>query len=433
VSAETGPLGPALHAAVEALHGRRLRFEVFARMGETDLVRRTAGGEWERRRSREVGVAVRVAGAGSAGFAAAAGSGARAGHEAASATLEAMVPARDPLPPRELLGVTAVAPPPPSLAADEREALARALAAAVTASGRVDLVEVRLLDGRAQSALITGEGFVANAEAGAASIELLLAPPAGPWRLLRMALADLSHLEVQPLAERAVEAALLCSEGDAPRHQLADVVLAPAVAAPLIAALARHLSAGEPAPGGERGPRVSALWHLLDERAGPEGVLPQPCDGEGFPARSIVLLAGGQVRERFASWDDLADRGGRAGGAVRGSYREPPAAGPANLVVRAGRPVPQTELLEALAPGFWVDHPAGEVRLDPASDRFALRAAAVSLAGGRAVAAHPSVELRGSFRRLLSGLAAVGADPATVTLDCAITTPSLLVHRLEIA
>jgi hypothetical protein len=73
------------------------------------------------------------------------------------------------------------------------------------------------------------------------------------------------------------------------------------------------------------------------------------------------------------------------------------------------------------------------VRLDPASDRFALRAAAVSLTDGRAVAAHPSVELRGSFRRLLAGLAGVGADPASVALDCVVTTPSLLVRRPEIA
>jgi predicted Zn-dependent protease len=433
VSAELGPLGPALHSAVEALQGRRLRFEVFARAGETDLVRRTGAGEWERRRSREVGVAVRLAGDGAAGFAAAAGSGARAGHEAATAALEAMVPARDPLPPRELLGVTVVAPPPPRLAADRREALAQALAAAVNANGRVDLVELRLLDGRAQSALLTGEGFTSAAETGAASIELLLAPPAGPWRLLRTALADLRHVEVEALAERAVEAALLYAEGDAPRHQLADVVLSPAAAAPLVAALARHLSARDLPDAGERRPRVSALWHLLDERAGPEGLLPLPCDGEGFPARAIALLAGGHARERFASWDDLAEGEGRAGGAVRGSYREPPVAGPANLVVRAGRPVPQTELLAALAPGFWVDHPAGEVRLDPGSDRFALRAAAVSVAAGRAVAAHPSVELRGSFRRLLSGLAGVGADPASVALDCVVTTPSLLVRRLEIA
>ena len=433
MSADLGPLGPALHNAIEALQGRRVRYEVFARAGETDLVRRTPGGEWERRRSREVGVAVRLAGDGTAGFAAAAGSGARAGREAASAALEAMVPARDPLPPRELLGVTVVAPPPPLLPADEREALGRALAASVTASGRVELVELRLLDGRAQSVLATAEGFTVRAESGAASIELLLAPPAGPWRLLRTAFADLRHLDVEALAGRAVEAALLYAEGDAPRHQLADVVLSPAVAAPLVAALARHLSTVDPTGASERRPRVSPLWHLLDERAGPEGLMPQPCDGEGFPARAIVLLAEGQARERFASWDDLAESGGRAGGAVRGSYREPPAPGPANLVVRAGRPVPQTELLAALAPGFWVDHPAGEVRLDQRSDRFALRAAAVTVTGGRAVAAHPSVELRGSFRRLLSGLAGVGADPASVALDCVVTTPSLLVHRLEIA
>jgi predicted Zn-dependent protease len=432
VSAELGPLGPAVHSAVEALQGSHVRFEVFARAGESDLVRRTPSGDWERRRNREVGVAVRVAGDGKSGFAAAAGSGARAGREAATAALGAMVPARDPLPPRELLGVTAVASPPPPLAADERDALGRSLAAAIAARDGVDLVELRLLDGRTQSALATGDGFAAAAETAAASLELLLAPSAGPWRLLRTALADLRHLEVAPFAARAVEAALLCAEGSPPRHQLTDVVLSPSVAALLVAALARHLSAGGPAEG-ERRPKVSALWHLLDERAGPDGVLAQPTDGEGFPARAIVLLADGHARERFASWDDLADRGGRAGGAVRGSYREPPAAGPANLVVRAARPVPQTELLAALEPGFWVDHPAGEVRLDPRSDRFALRAAAVSLTGGRAAAAHPSVELRGSFRRLLSGLAGVGADPASVVLDCAVTTPSLLVHRLEIA
>jgi len=432
VSAELGPLGPAVHSAVEALQGRRVRFEVFARAGESDLVRCTPGGDWERRRSREVGVAVRVAGDGGAGFAAAAGSGARAGREAATAALAAMVPARDPLPPRELLGVTAVAPPPPALDAGEREELARSLAAAIAARGGVDLVELRLLDGRAHSALATGDGFAAAAEAGAASIELLLAPPAGPWRLSRTVLADLRHLDVEPFAARAAEAALLCADGAPPRHQLTDVALSPAVAALLVAALARHLSAGGPAAA-EKRPKISPLWHLLDERAGPEGVLPLPCDGEGFPARAIVLLEGGHARERFASWDDLAESGGRAGGAVRGSYREPPTAGPANLVVRAARPLPQPELLAALDPGCWVDHPAGEVRLDPRSDRFALRAAAVSLAGGRAVAAHPSVELRGSFRRLLAGLAAVGADPASVVLDCAVTTPSLLVRRLEIA
>jgi predicted Zn-dependent protease len=179
VSAESGPLGPALHSAVEVLQGRRLRFEVFARAGEADLVRRAANGEWERRRSREVGVAVRVAGDATAGFAAASGSGARAGRDAASAALEAMVPARDPLPPRELLGVTPVAPPPPALPADEREALARALAAAVTTTGRVDLIELALLDGRAQSALLTGDGFLCHRRGGRRLDRAAAAPQTG--------------------------------------------------------------------------------------------------------------------------------------------------------------------------------------------------------------------------------------------------------------
>lgn len=434
MSADLGPLAQPLASAIEELQRRRVRAEVFARHGETELLRRDAGGGWEARRNTEAGIACRVSGGGQTGFAAVSGGGARAGHEAARAALAATIPGADPLPPRHLLGVTPVPPPVPGGTAERREAFAHALAEAVEREGEVSLVELRVLEGRASAALATGEGFLARWDVGGALVELLLAPEDGPWRLVSTAVASLRELEVRNVAERAIGAARLATRGGPPRRQLADVLLAPAVAAPLVAALARHLAAdgGELAKALANG-RVSSFWRLEDHRAGPGGLLPGPCDGEGLPARTIVLLAGGRAREHYMMWRDADDLFGAAGGAVRRSYREPPFAGPANLVVSPVRALAQPELLAALDRGFYLACPAGGVFVDEATGRFAIRAAAVAVERGKAVSTHPFVELRGSLKRLLTGLAATGADLESHSLGCAVTTPSLLVRRLEIA
>ncbi len=434
MSADLGPLARPVAGALEELQLRHHRAEVFARLGETELLRRDAGGVWETRRNNEAGIACRVAGGGRAGFAAVSGAAARAGQDAARAAMGAAIPAPDPLPPGRLLGVTQVPPPPPGGSVELREAFAHALADTIERGGDVSLVELRVLEGRASSALATGEGFLARWESGGALVELLLAPEEGPWRLVSTAVASLRELDVRTMADRAVGAARLATRGGSPHRQLADVLLAPAVAAPLVAALARRLAAdrGEPAASLAQG-RVSPLWRLEDHRAGPDGLLPGPCDGEGVPARTIVLLAGGHARERYLMWRDANDLFGVAGGAVRRSYREPPFPGPANLVLSPVRALLQPDLLSALGDGFYLACPAGGAFVDEESGRFAIRSAAVAVRHGKAFSTHPLVELRGSLRRLLTGLAATGADLESFSLDCAVTTPSLLVRRLEIA
>jgi PmbA protein len=434
VRAPTDPLAPALHSASEELARRTVRFEVFARLGETVHLARAQDGSLERRETRELGVACRVAARGRAGFAAAAGSAARAGRQAALAALDAVLPAPDPLPPGEVLGtsgsdlVHAVADP------EARELFASELAAACTAEApRVRLVQTRLLTGTSTAALATGEGFVARAGAGGAVVELLLAPPAGPWRHFHFAAPLLADLQPEILARRAVEASLLATQGDPPPRQLADVLLAPAVAAPLVVALAQHLAREENDADALARARVSPAWHLVDERPGPAGLLPLPWDGEGLPARRIVLITGGRLHERFATWERAQRTGEHPGGAVRPSYRHPPRPGPANLVVLPATAARQPDLLAQLGDGFYLALPAGAVRVDQASGRFALRTAAVAVSGGRAVRAHPLVDLRGSFRRLLGGLAATGGDAESFSLASAVTTPSLLFRRLEVA
>ncbi|MBZ5587267.1 MAG: hypothetical protein LAO05_01765 [Acidobacteriia bacterium] len=421
----------ALHSASEELTGKGVRFEVFARLGESARLSRDALGALERRSSREFGVGCRVSGGGCAGFGAASGRGARAGREAARIALGAMLPSPDPLPPRSVLGVTGTSLPHDVPDGDQLDAVLADVATRVSGGSHgVKLVQARILAGTSAAALATGEGFHATATAGGTVMELLVAPPEGPWRHFHFAAPVVSDLDPATITERVQETALLATRGRQPERQLADVLLAPAVAAPIVEALARYLTATGDR---DREVRVSGVWRLTDDRLGPEGLLPLQWDGEGLPARRIELIQRGKVGERLATWEIAQRIGGRPGGAVRPSYRHPPAAGPANLVVHPAASTPRSTLLSRVASGFYLAAPAGSVRVDATEGRFGVHAAAVALREGRPVAAHPLVELRGSFRRLLAGLLATGGESESFSLSCAVTTPSLLFHRLEIA
>ena len=429
------PLLPAVHSAVEELRRARLRFEVFARAGESAQLRRHADGSWERRRSREVGVACRVAGDGRASFAACSGSSARAGREAARAALGTMLPGADPLPPRAALGCLAVPPRPRPTSRDELEALAHAFADALAAGQpRLAVLDLRLVEGAADSLLTTGEGFSCRAEAGGCVVEALLAAGGGPLRHLHWAARTARELRPELLVPPAVAAVLASARGGRARRGLADVVLAPAAAARLVTALAVAAGSGRLVAVAERGGGVRPAgtpWHIVDDRVGAAALLPLPCDGEGLAIERVELVAGGRAAGRWSSWAAAARSGARAGGTVRASYQDEPRPAPANLVVLAAERQPRVRLLAQLRHGFLLDLPDGEVRV--AGDTFAMRAAALAVAGGRLGAAHPVVELRGSFRRLLRALAAVGDDDQAFARECAVVTPSLLLRGLEIA
>jgi predicted Zn-dependent protease len=432
MSEPAAPLLPAVHSAVEELRRRRVRFEVFARTGESVHRRRHRDGVWERRRSREVGVACRVAGDGAAGFAASSGSSARAGREAARAALATMLPGPDPLPPRERLGCLRVAARPRPSGPEEVEATAQAFATALAAWGdRLAIADLRVVEGSSHSLLATGEGYSCAAEACGAVVEALLAPAHGPLRLAQWAAPTVRELDAAALVQPVAEAALALSRGHGVRRQLADVVLSPAVAARLVAALGRAALAAEAAGAAVTAKRRGgAEWHVVDERAGPAALLPLPCDGEGFPVRRIEVVAGGALAGGWSTWAQATSAGAAPGGSVRASYQDEPVAAPANLVVLADDPAPRRELLRRLRNGFLLDFPDGDARADAGG--LVLRAAAFRVAGGSLDGAHPAVELRASLRRVLGALAAVGDDPASFSLDCTVTAPSLLLRGLEI-
>jgi len=423
---------PALERAVAELVRLGGRYEAFARVGSVEEHRWRPGTGWERRRTREAGVACRVAAGGAAAFAAAAGSAASAGREAARAAHAGLAPAPDPLPPADRLGIARVPDPPPAPGSDEVAAFAAGLLERLNVPvGETALAEVRLLAGTSRSIILTAEGFSARIAAGGVVVEVV-ARDGGTPRLFQAAAPTLSDLEPATLAERALEVTSLAAHGPAPDRQLADVVLAPAVAARLLAAIVPSIAHPAARIRSLLG-AVSPAWELWDARSGPDGLGAMPCDGEGIPARSIGLLTRGRVGEPLATWSDAVQRSVPPGGAVRASYRDAPVAAPANLVARPNPPVRAAELLARLDTGFCLVLPLGEPHLEPDGGRFSLAATALAIRGGRVTGSHPGVELRGSVGRLLRNLEATGGDSCSFSLACSVTTPSLLVRGLEIA
>ncbi|HPS77706.1 MAG TPA: metallopeptidase TldD-related protein [Thermoanaerobaculaceae bacterium] len=425
-------LPPAMESAAVVLAASGGRWEVMGRRGRTLGQRWWAGG-WESRVAEESGVACRVASHGGAGFAAAAGQGARAGRLAADIAMASLVSGPDPLPPGSRLGHAVCPPAPVPIQPTTLRAAAEAQLAALGRYREVEVLELRLSSSTAITQLVTTDGHPVEGHLGGTVLELLLAAAEGPARLIQVAARELGQIDVTTVAERAAERVALASRGGRAEHQLADVTVAPSVAAPLVLALADRLQRAHRDPHDRlRTVRVAPDWRLTDERAGPEGLLPQAFDGEGLPSRSHALLADGHLGDPLLSWAEAMASGGTAGGAVRPSFRQAPRGGPANLVVHPSRPLSARALLDRLETGFWLDLPAGGVRIDPAGERFALRAAAVAMVSGRPVASHPQIELRGTFRRLLAGLAGTGLDSQSFSLACAVTTPSLLFRRLEV-
>ncbi|HPC81916.1 MAG TPA: metallopeptidase TldD-related protein [Thermoanaerobaculaceae bacterium] len=433
MSLRRSTLLPAAESAAETLGAAGRRWEVLLRQGRSLALRWWAGGR-EERASAESGVACRVSVAGRSGFAAASGSGARAGRRAAESALEALLPGIDAIPPAGVLGTTPVPAPPEAATLEHLHAVAASQQQALARHPGVELVELRATSGEAHTHLFTAEGHAAEARIAGVAVELVLAAAAGPARLVHWAGHSLDDLDVAEFAERSAEAVLVCSRGGPASRRLADVVLAPPAAAPLVLALVERLQrAGVDPADPLHGARVAPAWRLVDERSGPEGLLPQPFDGEGLPSRPHALLAEGRLGTPLLAWGEAAPQGRAAGGAVRHSYRQAPRGGPANLVVHPARPLAPQTLLERLEDGFWIDLPAGPVQVDPSGERFTLRAAAVKVAAGRPIGCHPVVEVRGSFRRLLGGLAATGLDTRSFSLGAAVTTPSLLLRALEVA
>jgi len=429
-------------AAHDLLRPSRVsRWEVFAKASSFRATRLADGGG-SVVCAEETGVAVRSFRNGRAGFAAASGLEADAARRAVEGALSGELPRElDPLPPARLLGVLPTPPPSPPASEDWPAEAVAELEAALreSAQGRVRLAAATAHQGDFAWILTTSDGFVASHH-GTTCYLLVEAvaeePESGVWREW-VHVHDPTSFQPQKLATRLTDRMLLAGPGSDPPTETTDLILHREVAAHLLAAMAPLFLASPPEEDrlpallGRHGLLAAPIVSVVDDRIGRHGPLSGPCDGEGIPAESILVLDHGAPRHRISSYRDAISCGDPPlGGAARHSYRDYPATGFANLLLRCEEGEPPHRLLAEVDRAVYLVRPAAQVELDLGSGTLGLVASGVSLIGGRVAAWHPVIEVRTELGPFLRQIEMVGTDLQWYqTRRGCVGAPSLLVRR----
>ncbi len=309
------------------------------------------------------------------------------------------------------------------------------------------LLTATLEDGSSEGRITSSKGLAATFRGRLAALRLEAIGPG----LLRPAVVEQSEREARrfnpkalarKLADRlAVGAAPGLAEG---AERSGDLLLAPAVAARLLAGLA-PLFFG-PRTDGEisavLGGAVrigSEALTLIDDGRFPGGAFESPIDGEGTPTREVGIVERGNFlgpvlspgQARGANPTGAAgSRAQISGIARRASFRDLPTPGPSHLYIRPDGKVSVGSLLGSVAIGTYLIDALGPARFDFAAGTFALPVCGLAVEKGKATAPIGHAWLSGEISDLLRGIAAVGRDLAFLPLGGMIGSPTLLVKGL---
>jgi PmbA protein len=245
------------------------------------------------------------------------------------------------------------------------------------------------------------------------------------------------------LADRLAVAAAGPPAGFAARDR-GDLLLAPPLAARLLAALAPYLVGARAADRvaalrDRRGRIGSRAVTVVDDGRLPGGLLDAPVDGEGLATRAVTLVEEGVFRQPLVAWHEV--RGGDARGEARpsgcsrrASWRDLPRPGPTHLSLAPAAGVAVADLLADLARGYYLIDAAGPVALDLEAAAFSVPVAGYAIQSGRAVAPAGGLVLAGTVGALLRGIQATATarDLAFVPADGLVGAPTLLVTGLEL-
>ncbi|HEV8239108.1 MAG TPA: metallopeptidase TldD-related protein [Thermoanaerobaculia bacterium] len=319
------------------------------------------------------------------------------------------------------------------------------------------LVEAALEDGSSASTLASSHGIRARWRHRVAWVRLAAtlpeSAPAGaalgsPVRAtVEQGAREARRLQPRALARALADRLAVRARGSLPERECGDAVLAPAVAARLLAGLlpllvgpeARERAAPHLDPSGRIGsPQLS----IVDDGRLPNGLLAAAVDGEGVPTRAVPLVEGGLYRQPLLAWwqaRGVAAGAGSGNGARvasgcsgRPSFRDLPRPGPTHLFVRPQDGVRPATLVGEMDGGCYlldVDGPGG---FDLAADHFALPVCGFQLAAGAARRPLAGGWLVGSVSVLLRGVAGVARDLTFFPLQGMIGSPTLRVSGLEV-
>lgn len=244
-----------------------------------------------------------------------------------------------------------------------------------------------------------------------------------------------------PDAAAGEGAALLDERLDArvPPAGIHTVLLGPAAAAEIVAALSPWLARGAWADDAEARPSrprhservASREITVTDDGRLPGGVASAPFDGEGTPTRRTVAVDRGVVVEILRDLKAGASEEGSTGNGIRGSFREPPELGPSNMFVNPGASSP-ADLQASIRQGIRI---SALGRIPPLRDPdtpFAVPFSGRWISSGRTEAPLAGGYLAGTLREILTEVEAAGSDFTFTHRRGSFGSPSLLVRRAPV-
>jgi len=315
------------------------------------------------------------------------------------------------------------------------ESLGRQLAAELPGARVLRAV---LEDGSSEAELANSRGLRASTRNRISTFYIEAAGPGSPAATASLYVAAREPRRFHPtaLARRLADRLAVSAAGAPPERDTGEILLAPVVAAHLLAGLLPLLVG--PGPGarllGARGRFGSDHVTLIDNGRFPGGPFESPVDGEGVPTREVVLVEEGLFRQPLlAWWQEGAAEGEPSGCTRRAGWRDLPAIGPTHFYLKPEPRISVASLLGAIAQGYYLIDVTGSGRFDLAADRFSLPVCGFAVQAGRASAPVAGAWLCGGIGAFLKGIAGVGRDLTFHPLDGMIGAPTVLATGLELS
>lgn len=319
----------------------------------------------------------------------------------------------------------------------EREgfALFEAIAAALdTELPGARLVRAVLDDGASEAELVSSTGVRASGlrqRIAALRVEATLPGRGAAAAQVRLYMAEREARKFVPtsVARRLADRLVALSAGTPPTRPCRDLVLAPALAADILATLVPYLTTGgaPPARWLAGGRFASDRLTIIDDGRLPGGLGEAGADGEGMPTRAVTLVEQGRWRQPLCAFGDRRQPDWTASGCCsRPSWRDFPATAPSHLFIKPDPGLSPGALL-ADARGAYLLAATGPILVDPDRDRLDIPVCGFELARE---GAHPlaRTHLVGSVSELLQGIVAVARDLQFFPGRGFIGAPTLLVR-----
>ncbi len=257
---------------------------------------------------------------------------------------------------------------------------------------------------------------------------------------LEVAARGAQHLQPRAVVGRLADVLAVREAGNgAPVRERGEMVLSPAVGSRLLAALS-PLWLG---PGAEQ--RATALsdrnnrlgsseLSVVDDGRLAGGALESPIDGEGVPTRRFAIVERGRYLQPLVDWREAESRTWRSSGCTRRpGWRDRPRVGISHLHVVPAPEVAPSELISAVARGFYWLEALGPARVDLGADRFTVEVCGFEVAQGVAQRSIGRAWLCGGIGAFARGVRATARDLAfTPAGGGMVGAPTLLVAGLEI-